>query len=231
MEYSNLGTGIDWSAAGLDFGNMKVAMESATTGLTSWGTGLTDIVSVTETFKSSANNTNTGLTKFGETIAGVSQVIGGIGMAMSGINQVKKGGLSNILGGIGSVLLGVGSGISGIKGMFKAKGGPINARNPYIVGEKGPELIFPGRSGTVASSDKLREAMTGGGSSYGGGMSLNMSFQTSKFGGEEYVSKSQLEQAMYETRRASVRDGARQGEARTLNRIQQDPRTRRRIGI
>ena len=35
------------------------------------------------------------------------------------------------------------------KGIFKAEGGPITAGKPYIVGERGPEMIIPKNSGTV----------------------------------------------------------------------------------
>ena len=41
-----------------------------------------------------------------------------------------------------------------------ATGGPAMANTPYIVGEKGPELFMPGRSGTVVPND----ALGGGGS-------------------------------------------------------------------
>ena len=40
-----------------------------------------------------------------------------------------------------------------------ATGGPAMANTPYIVGERGPELFMPGRSGTVIPNDAL-----GGGS-------------------------------------------------------------------
>ena len=41
----------------------------------------------------------------------------------------------------------------------KAAGGPVMGGTPYIVGEKGPELFMPGRSGTIIPNDAL-----GGGS-------------------------------------------------------------------
>ena len=37
----------------------------------------------------------------------------------------------------------------------RAKGGPVSARSPYIVGERGPELFVPGRSGTIVANDKM----------------------------------------------------------------------------
>ena len=49
--------------------------------------------------------------------------------------------------------------LSGIGVSYKAAGGPVTGGMPYIVGEKGPELFMPGRSGTVIPNDAL-----GGGS-------------------------------------------------------------------
>lgn len=48
-----------------------------------------------------------------------------------------------------------GSGYTGVKPEERAVGGPVNAGEPYLVGEKGPELVIPGQSGTVISNDKL----------------------------------------------------------------------------
>ena len=36
---------------------------------------------------------------------------------------------------------------------FRAQGGPIQAGKPYVVGEKGPEIIIPHSSGNVLSND------------------------------------------------------------------------------
>jgi len=62
-------------------------------------------------------------------------------------------------------------------------------------------------------------------------MALNMKFETTKINGVEYVSKEQLQQAMAETRRASIAGGAQRGMSMTLDKIQQSPSTRSRIGI
>lgn len=56
--------------------------------------------------------------------------------------------------------------------MFKAEGGPVQAGQPYIVGEEGPELIFPDRDGWVATAsetDRLMSRSRGGGAALGGG--------------------------------------------------------------
>ena len=38
---------------------------------------------------------------------------------------------------------------------FRANGGSVSAGSPYIVGERGPELFVPGRSGTIVPNDKM----------------------------------------------------------------------------
>ena len=38
----------------------------------------------------------------------------------------------------------------------RAKGGPVRAGKPYIVGEKGPEVVIPRQSGKVVSNDDAR---------------------------------------------------------------------------
>jgi hypothetical protein len=111
-----------------------------------------------------------------------------------------------------------------------AGGGPTRAGTPYLVGERGPELFVPGTSGGVMSNSDLRASM---GAAFGasGGPVLNMSFETSTINGVEYVSRDQLEAAMAVTRRQAARDGASRGMSMTLDRLQQSPSTRRKVGI
>ena len=58
-----------------------------------------------------------------------------------------------------------------------------------------------------------------------------MSFETTSINGVEYVSREQLEAAMAATRRQAARDGAQRGMTMTLDRLQQSPNTRRRVGF
>jgi hypothetical protein len=58
-----------------------------------------------------------------------------------------------------------------------------------------------------------------------------MSFQSTNIGGVEYVSRDQLEAAMAATRRDASRDGARRGMSMTLDKLQQSPGTRSRVGL
>ena len=99
-----------------------------------------------------------------------------------------------------------------------------------LMGEAGPEAIMPLQRGPDGSLG-VRAAM--GGNGMGGSSSpiLNMSFETSTINGVEYVSRDQLEAAMMQTRRQASSDGAKRGMAMTLDKIQQSPQTRRRIGM
>jgi len=99
-----------------------------------------------------------------------------------------------------------------------------------LMGEAGPEAIMPLQRGADGSLG-VRAAM--GGNGMGGGSSpiLQMNFETSTINGVEYVSRDQLELAMAQTRRQASRDGANKGMAMTLDKIQQSPQTRRRIGM
>ncbi len=112
----------------------------------------------------------------------------------------------------------------------RAAGGPVTGGKPYIVGERGPELFLPSTGGNVMSNNDLRSAM-GSNSVAAGAPVLNMSFQTTNIGGVEYVSRDQLEQAMAATRRQAASDGAKRGMTMTLDKLQQSPGTRSRVGL
>tara|TARA_B100001093_G_scaffold276172_1_gene263937 strand:+ start:1311 stop:3497 length:2187 start_codon:yes stop_codon:yes gene_type:complete len=59
---------------------------------------------------------------------------------------------------IQSAVSGVGRSIGGfLGGLFKKRerGGPVSSGQSYIVGEKGPELFSPSRSGTITANDKI----------------------------------------------------------------------------
>jgi lambda family phage tail tape measure protein len=105
-----------------------------------------------------------------------------------------------------------------------------------LMGEAGPEAIMPLKRGSDGSlgvqASGLREAMGAAPGSTGGGAPvLNMSFQSSTINGTEYVSRDQLEQAMAQTRRQASRDGANRGMSMTLDKLQQSPSTRSRVGM
>jgi hypothetical protein len=49
-------------------------------------------------------------------------------------------------------------------GRPRANGGPVSANMPYIVGERGPELMIPSTSGMVLSNSETRQQLTEQGS-------------------------------------------------------------------
>lgn len=112
----------------------------------------------------------------------------------------------------------------------RASGGPVTSNTPYMVGEQGPELFVPNAGGSIVNNKDLRSAMTNGAGSSGATV-LNMSFETTNIGGVEYVSRDQLEAAMAATRRDAARDGAKRGMSMTLDKLQQSPGTRGRVGL
>ena len=117
---------------------------------------------------------------------------------------------------------------SGIPGA--ANGGPVSGGQPYMVGERGPELFVPGQSGGVMRNEDMRSLM-GRSPASGGAASMNFSFETTSIGGTEYVSREQLESAMAVTRKQASNDGAKRGMSMTLDKMQNSPRTRSKIGL
>ena len=61
-------------------------------------------------------------------------------------------------GGGGGGIFSIFGGVTGTK----ASGGTMMAGEPYLVGERGPELVIPSRSGTVMNADLTNKAMAGG---------------------------------------------------------------------
>ena len=90
---------------------------------------------------------------------------------------------------------------------------------------------MPGTGGSVVNNNDLRSAMHQDRAGGGGTPVLNMSFQSTNINGVEYVSRDQLEQAMAQTRRDATRDGANRGMTQTLDKLQQSPSTRSRVGM
>jgi hypothetical protein len=173
---------------------------------------------------------------------GVSGVLGGIGSIAMSLGSAL-GGFSamGLFGGGGAAAMGGGSGIpwnfnTGLK--FFANGGVVNGPTLGLVGEgRYNEAIVPlpdGRSIPVKMNDQsasLREAMNTISPMQAMAPILSMKFESTNIGGVEYVSRDQLEAAMASTRRQAAKDGAFRGMNMTLDKIQQSPATRSRIGM
>jgi phage-related protein len=87
-------------------------------------------------------------------ITGVSKVVGFLGDM---IDKVKE--FINLVK-ANPVVSGISGLIDKVFGGFKASGGPVSAGTSYVVGERGPELFTPNRSGSIIPNG----AMGGGGS-------------------------------------------------------------------
>jgi tape measure domain-containing protein len=215
------------------------------TATTTWQQNLGKTVSAVGIAASSIVGITAGISQIKE--GGVSGVLGGIGSiamslgsALGGFSAL--GGLGGLFGGGGgAAAMSGGSGIpwnfnTGLK--FFANGGVVNGPTLGMVGEgRYNEAIVPlpdGRSIPVKMNDQsasLREAMNTMSPIQAMAPILSMKFESTNIGGVEYVSRDQLEAAMASTRRQAAKDGALRGMNMTLDKIQQSPATRSRIGM
>jgi lambda family phage tail tape measure protein len=77
--------------------------------------------------------------------------------AMAGVAGMMSGASTGWIGAIGTFLSGA-----------RAAGGPVDAGGMYLVGERGPEVVKMGASGTVVPNHQLRQAISGGTVTKGG---------------------------------------------------------------
>lgn len=83
----------------------------------------------------------------------------GASMLQSGILNLFSGGTQGTS--FGTLFKGIGS----LFGGARADGGPVIGGVPYLVGERGPEIVVPGMSGSVIPNHALRTATGRGGGS------------------------------------------------------------------
>jgi len=91
----------------------------------------------------------------------------------------------------------------------KASGGTVRANQPYLVGEKGPELIMPRNRGHVMNADLTAKAMSGGETVV---VNQNFNFQAN---GDESVKRiiAQAAPSIANMAKQSVMDARRRGGA------------------
>jgi len=131
-------------------------------------------------------------------------------------------------------------------GAFRADGGPVSANRPYIVGERGPELLIPQTSGTVLSNEDSRAALAkyspgnnllseagdSTGTVAGRNETLNPVINIStgptlQFEGEGYVKQEDFKAGLAR----AAQEGAKQGQTLTLRKLMMSPTARSKIGI
>lgn len=81
---------------------------------------------------------------------------------------------SSKVGGSGTPFVNAGTAFGGLALPTRAAGGPVMGGQPYIVGERGPELFMPGRSGSIVANERM------------GGMTISsLTVNWSSAGGED----------------------------------------------
>lgn len=187
-----------------------------------------------------------GFSGLGTAMSGAIGALGSIAMGIGGYQQMQQGGTYNTLMGLAGIFGAVG-GIAGmftpggsLFGMFRASGGPVNARQPYIVGERGPELFLPDSGGQVLSTNDTdglfkktraqleasRSAMQQKNSMSFADFSnkpIDVRYESRVINGVEYVTTEQL--------RVATREAAERGKALAFQSMQGSVKTRRRLGI
>lgn len=91
--------------------------------------------------------------------------IGWLGDKVDAVVDLVKSALDALasLPGVESAIKVGRSALSSVKDLFRAEGGPVSSRTPYIVGERGPELFVPNNSGTIVPNNALQPSSAGGG--------------------------------------------------------------------
>lgn len=86
---------------------------------------------------------------------------------------------------------------------MKAIGGPVQRGNPYVVGERGPELFVPSRTGSIVPNDKMTN---------GGAVVVNQTINVST--GVQQTVRTEIKSLMpqiAESAKAAVADAKRRG--------------------
>ena len=86
----------------------------------------------------------------------------------------------------------------------RANGGPVNANTPYMVGERGPELFVPARSGSITPNNQLR--------GNGGGVTVNQTINVTT--GVQQTVRNEIQTLLpqiAEVSKAAVLDARRRG--------------------
>ncbi|WP_411036163.1 tape measure protein [Shinella sp. BYT-45] len=122
-----------------------------------------------DAFKSETIDAITGAKSLSEALGNIAKRLGDLllNSAFDALFQPKSGSSS---GGI------FGSIFNALGGMFRAAGGPVKKGQPYIVGEKRPELFVPEQSGTIVPKLPSAPTMPNLSGMVGGSQSLRVSY-------------------------------------------------------
>ena len=182
-----------------------------------------------------ANNLNNELTETEELLKGAYEIIAG--ELTGAIEGLVKGTadwgdvLSSILSQLGSMFLN--AGVNGLgNALFppKASGGVVEPNKPYLVGERGPEIMMPSSAGRVVSNADTRAALDRytpmGAASYSSNVSITTG-PVMQMNNDQYIRRDDFERGL----RQATQDGAKQGEAMALKRLKNSRSTRATLGM
>ena len=140
-----------------------------------------------------------------------------------------------------SLLQALSGGISGGGGAFnigkaltgRATGGPVNANTPYIVGERGPELMIPSSQGRIVSNENLRSEMDRSTATQSAmsrnspAAAIDVRYSVERINNVDYVTAGEFQQGMAQ----AAKQGAIQGEQRAMRTLKNSASTRRSVGF
>lgn len=218
-----------WQSAGTAAGSYTSALSSVSGATDQLGQGLTNLFSIVTT---GLGNVITEGLSFRDALGSIAEQLFDLSVSSSidslgGFFGDLVGGIDfgGLFGGLGGLFGGGGSGpglppggtFTSGGGFMLAAGGPARAGQPYIVGERGPELFVPNMNGMVVPNHKLRGNGVGGMSGGGEGITnvFNIDARGSQAGVETKI-RQELSRAVPSIVNASVQA--------TVERRQRNPR-------
>lgn len=189
---------------------------------------------------SATNDTLTGLQRYTTGLASVATAA--LSMA-GGIQLMGKGGTYNTLMGLAGIFGSLGSftGMFGRGGIFaaRASGGPVVARQPYLVGERGPELFLPESDGRVVSSSQTSGMFQRTRAALAAQQSTEATAQTPSSGTRpspievRYEARviNNVEYVTVEQHRKGMLEAAKRGQMMAYQGMQHSVKVRRRLGL
>jgi tape measure domain-containing protein len=115
----------------------------------------------------------------------------------------------------------------------RANGGPVSANTPYIVGERGPELMIPSSQGRIVSNENLRSEMDRSTATRSAmsrnspAATIDVRYSVERINNVDYVTAGEFQQGMAQ----AAKQGAIQGEQRAMRTLKNSASTRRSVGF
>jgi len=153
----------------------------------------------------------------------LTSALGGGGGGGGGFNPNAPSITGNSIGNFGG----------GSFGGFMANGGPVNANTPYIVGERGPELMIPSSQGRIVSNENLRSEMDRSTATQSAmsrnspAATIDVRYSVERINNVDYVTAGEFQQGMAQ----AAKQGAIQGEQRAMRTLKNSASTRRSVGF